>query len=873
MNIFIKLLLCRNSLNIFYSNYGNITLKINKAGKDIYVFHDMYLSTCSLTEATKPSYVYINGVKQKDVKSKYDFNQTNNIVKLFYDYVIRSTICMFLSCSNITEIDLSKFQTRNIRHFNGMFQGYTSLTSINLAYFTTAQISDNRDIQYIFFNCSSLAYINLKNSYLLSKQLSTLFDDLKNNTTICDFQDINDLEKNTKNFKHTITIFCDFNNVPTGDKCIKNFQTETNLTCRNHCGRNYEVISHISTETIFYCNNTESNELSYGLEEQISCNGLYMHEIDGKCYEVCPKNSYKTKTKKCLVINFDGFNNKTELYYYIKQIVLIELDISEVNNKNIDLEIDCKHFLLSLTTTFNQKKNLIQNENKTIINLEQCEQRLKSKNILPGNNSLYLIKLDLGENGMKIPKVEYEAFYQTDTEEFIQINLEECENTNINIYYPVKLNKDVNIDQYNKSSDYYNNICSKTKSNKGTDISLTDRKNIFINNNMTLCEEDCDLVEYNYNTSKAKCSCFTKVKLPLIEDIKFNKEILFKSFIDINNIANIKFMKCVNEVFKIKNLIKNYGFFIFIFFIIFHFCTLILFYFKFYSILINEIKLLFEAKINHNNKKYKNIIKTQPIYPPRNRKKNKFIKKIEELNFDNNYKTYKEIMELNESELNSLNYKKAIIYDKRTFVEYYLSLLKHNHLIFFSFYHKGKDYNSKIIKIFLFFFFFSTNLTINALFFNDDTMHKIYIDEGNFNLIYQISQIIYSFLISNVLDILIKFLSLTEESILQFKKLKIKYLDKKFKKILSKIKIKFILFLIITFLLLLLFTYYITCFCGVYVNTQIHLIIDSIIGFGLSLIYPFVQYIISSLLRFFALRAKKKNMNCIYKISQFIQNY
>ena len=105
------------------------------------------------------------------------------------------------------------------------------------------------------------------NRKLPSKQLSTIFDYLINNTTICDFQEINDLEKNTKNFKHIITIFCDFNNVPTGEKCIKNFHTETYLTCRNHCGRNYEVISHISTETIFYCNNTESNELSYGLEE------------------------------------------------------------------------------------------------------------------------------------------------------------------------------------------------------------------------------------------------------------------------------------------------------------------------------------------------------------------------------------------------------------------------------------------------------------------------------------------------------------------------------------------------------------------------------------------------------------------------------
>ena len=57
------------------------------------------------------------------------------------------------------------------------------------------------------------------------------------------------------------------------------------------------------------------------------------------------------------------------------------------------------------------------------------------------------------------------------------------------------------------------------------------------------------------------------------------------------------------------------------------------------------------------------------------------------------------------------------------------------------------DYNSPIIKIFLFFFSFSSDFTINALFFNDDTMHKIYQDKGKYNLLFQIPQILYSTLI------------------------------------------------------------------------------------------------------------------------------
>ena len=112
---------------------------------------------------------------------------------------------------------------------------------------------------------------------------------------------------------------------------------------------------------------------------------------------------------------------------------------------------------------------------------------------------------------------------------------------------------------------------------------------------------------------------------------------------------------------------------------------------------------------------------------------------------------YNKILEKNDQELNSLKYKEAITNDKRTYVQYYLSLLRASHLLIFSFYQNDRDYNSRIIKIFLFFFFFCVHFTVNALFFNDSTMHKIYIDEGSFNFIYQIPQIIYSALISGVI--------------------------------------------------------------------------------------------------------------------------
>ena len=172
--------------------------------------------------------------------------------------------------------------------------------------------------------------------------------------------------------------------------------------------------------------------------------------------------------------------------------------------------------------------------------------------------------MDIKVEGMKIPKIEYEVYYPLNDIHLFILNLTICKNIRIDISIPIDIN-DNDIDKYNPDSDYYNDICSKTTSDSGTDISLTDRKIKFIDDNMTLCEEDCKLIHYNSTTKKAQCSCLVKISLLNIKDIKFDKDKLRDNFIDINNIANIKLMKCFKKVFLIHNLIKNYGFYIFSF--------------------------------------------------------------------------------------------------------------------------------------------------------------------------------------------------------------------------------------------------------------------------------------------------------------------
>ena len=198
-----------------------------------------------------------------------------------------------------------------------------------------------------------------------------------------------------------------------------------------------------------------------------------------------------------------------------------------------------------------------------------------------------------------------------------------------------------------------------------------------------------------------------------------------------------------------------------------------------------------------------------------------------------------------------------------------MSLIKKKQLFIFTFYTKN-DYNSSIIKICLFLFSFALYFIVNALFFNDSTMHKIYEDQGKYVLIYQIPQILYSTIISIFINTMIKSISLTEKNILSIKKENIN-LKRQYVKINKMLKIKFILFFIIIFSFLLVFWYYISCFCAVYKNTQIHLLKDTMISFGLSLLYPFGLNFIPGIIRIPSLKAEKRNKECMYKLSQIIQ--
>ena len=158
------------------------------------------------------------------------------------------------------------------------------------------------------------------------------------------------------------------------------------------------------------------------------------------------------------------------------------------------------------------------------------------------------------------------------------------------------------------------------------------------------------------------------------------------------------------------------------------------------------------------------------------------------------------------------------------------------------------DYNIIYIKFERLIFLICTDMALNVFFFADETMHKMFLDYGKYDFIQQIPQIIYSTIVSQVIQVLINFLCLTDK---HFYEIKNKNTSKgiRIEKIINCIKLKIIYFILFSFFMLIFYWYTISCFCVVYQNTQTVFIKDSIMSLCLGLLYPFILYLFPSLLK------------------------
>ena len=104
--------------------------------------------------------MFIDGVEVEPT-NQYTFTTTGeHTVKIILNNNFTNAANMFNSCTSLTSLDLSNFDTSNVTSMNSMFSRCQNLTSLDLSSFDTSNVTD----MGVMFNiCTSLTSLDLSN--------------------------------------------------------------------------------------------------------------------------------------------------------------------------------------------------------------------------------------------------------------------------------------------------------------------------------------------------------------------------------------------------------------------------------------------------------------------------------------------------------------------------------------------------------------------------------------------------------------------------------------------------------------------------------------------------------------------------------------
>ena len=739
---------CTNLKSI---NFPNITtssiLNMDSMFENCNSLESLDLSNVDLSNVLGMSNLFFNCEMLKSIK----FTNIQTLSLYYMD-------SMFQNCHELEIIDLSMFNTNNIRSMNNIFSDCNSLKILDISNFKLIHLTNMEDM---FSGILNIDFINLKNTqdngFISGSYINTGYT---KNFYVCQ-------SENIINNLNSIEC-CDYD--INENKCIQDLETTYIIQTTDKIEPNFPINN---TSNIDNNNDgiTNSNDININSD---NTNDININNIDNFDIVIYHDNT-------SIIKNLNNFNITDVIEYiynYIKdgmdefsysmaetenvlfQYSKYEEQILDKNTKNIssiDLG-DCEYKLreqegLNDSESFNIIKFDLKNPDKNAIFVQY-------EIYNPHNN--HKESLEICKNLSMLINI-FTPF--NSEKEKIEL-IKSFEGYDYNIF-------DIN-------DKFYHDICATYTDKNGVDMALSMRKNRIYDSikDIYLCQEGCEFKGFDTETNKAICNC--KIQDNFITDINkisFDKNEFQDSFYKTLYNSNFRVLKCIKLLFTIEGIETNCGFYVMTAFFGSYISLIIIHILKgqrkIFHILhtIKKSKELNQNDEEKNNKKIKDIKKRHStkrhtkrksrklddVHAPR--KKSKYIinsnenekvdKRIyknttdnilntkdkmnketidvekEEKNDNkiNEEKIKKENKYLTSDELNDLDYELAIILDKRTYCQYYYSLLKKDQLIIFTFI--ADDYNLRQIKIILFIISFSLFFTINAFFFTDDTMDKI----------------------------------------------------------------------------------------------------------------------------------------------------
>ena len=817
---------------------------------------------------------------------------------------------MFQGCSDLKNLNLNNINTSKVEYMNYMFSGCSSLPNLELSDLNTSLV---KDMSHMLENCIQLRTINLSNfetpsirnmDYMFAGDINLSYVNLANIQDSRMVSMLNIFQGTLENM-----VFCiDENSAPN-----LNEQIERKGCSIIDCDQDWEK----NRKTIFAHSNKCVDK----------CTIEYQFWHDYKCHFRCPEGTLPQNyicVKKNSIINLNctiklffmegcdlGIHTNTEKQKFIEEtvneimslelydLVIMAIDKHEIYTRTLD-DITFQIYALS-----NQKRE----DNLVYIYLKECGEILKEKHRV-FNDDLIVFKIEYKSPDFKIPIIEYTLFGRGGK---VKMNLNHCKKLKMKYLIPKEIS---NYEEYlhDPENKYYNDTCYSPKIDSKTDLIVYDRKDYFNKNNMSLCESMCTFKGYINNV--IECECGVKLKFNSFLNVNADKYKLIQRIDneEMSKSFNIWVFKCILNIFNLDVLTTNISSFIILGIILIIFIGAIYYSVKEKYIFFGTIQKLID-EIPKQPKEEKKIIKfeikevkeqgyasSNNIYwhKKMNLKRNSnanyvnlkydhsssraikhndgsSILKIGDDNKRNNDKNsnskineaQNETIEKTYNELNFEKYKDDIINDNRTAMEFYFSLIKTKHLLFFPFIKKN-DFNSRSMKVCFVILMIGLILTISVLFIDESDLHEFYISNGAFNIFYHLPKILYSSLTSSIIKYILLWNIFTEDNFLNLKKRILSGKIDRYNKDMAKLSLKSACFFPVSIIILALCWIYIMCFGSVFNKSHFQILKMFLISFGLHLIAPFIYNFIPTFFRICSLQGKK-NKEYLYRFSQYLQ--
>ena len=229
--------------------------------------------------------------------------------------------CMFLRCPNLTSLDLSHFDTKNVLDMHSMFRECTSLSNLDVSKFKTEKVTNMSDM---FYGCSNLASLDISGFNTKNvTDMSGMFYGCSNLTSL----DVSGF--NTEKVTNMSLMFANCSNLTSLD--VSGFNTENvtnmwgmfgcpNLTSLDVSGFNTEKVTNMSG-MFSGCSNLTSLDVSgFNTEKVTNMSGMFSGCSNLASLDI---SSFNTENVTDMSFMFAHCSNLTSL------------DVSGFNTENV----------------------------------------------------------------------------------------------------------------------------------------------------------------------------------------------------------------------------------------------------------------------------------------------------------------------------------------------------------------------------------------------------------------------------------------------------------------------------------------------------------------------------------------------------------